>query len=192
MKKIIKIINSLLFVFFICFMFYTLISSYNTMDLAKLLTVLCILPLIMLPYILDKIKIYHMDEFLIFFYYLFILLALVMGCILKLYYKIWWFDLLAHFISGLSTSIIAFILLKENKLVSKKYKWFGFLFIIIFTISIAAVWEYFEFFCDKIFKGDAQWVKTTGVTDTMTDMLIATLGGMLSSIYYLYYLKKKN
>lgn len=192
MKKILKVVNSLLFVFFICFMAYMLISSYDTMKLSKILTVLCILPLIMVPYLLDKIKVYHMDEFLIFFYYLFLLLALVMGSILKFYYRIWWFDLFTHFISGIATSIVAFILLEKNKLVNKKYKWFGFMFIILFTISIAAGWEYFEFFCDKLFHSDAQWVFETGVDDTMTDMLIATLSGILSSIYYLYYLKKKN
>ena len=173
-------------------MVYMLISSYDTMSLSKTLTVLCILPLIMVPYLLDKIKVYHMDEFLMFFYYLFLLLALVMGSVLKFYYRIWWFDLFTHFISGLATSIVAFILLEKNKLVNKKYKWFGFMFIILFTISIAAGWEYFEFFSDKLFNGDSQWVFETGVDDTMTDMLIATLAGVLSSLYYLYYLKKKN
>lgn len=173
-------------------MAYMLISSYDTMKLSKILTVLCILPLIMVPYLLDKIKVYHMDEVLIFFYYLFLLLALVMGSILNFYYKIWWFDLFTHFISGAMTSIIAFILLQENKLVKNKYRWFGFIFILIFTISIAAGWEYFEFISDKLFHGDSQWVIETGVNDTMTDMLIATLAGLLSSIYYLYYLHKKN
>lgn len=192
MKKLLKVVNSLLFVGFICFMVYMLISSYDTMSLSKILTVLCILPVIMVPYLLDKIKVYKMDEVLIFFYYVFILLSLVMGSILKFYYRIWWFDLFTHFISGIVTSIVAFILLDKNKLINKKYKWFGFLFITIFTISIAAGWEYFEFFCDKLFDGDSQWVFETGVDDTMTDMLIATLAGLLSSSYYLYYIKKKN
>lgn len=173
-------------------MAYILISSYDAMKLSKILTVLCILPLIMVPYLLDKIKVYHMDEVLIFFYYLFLLLALVMGSILKFYYKIWWFDLFTHFISGIMTSIIAFILLQENKLIKKKYKWFGFIFILVFTIGIAAGWEFFEFASDKLFHSDTQWVVETGVDDTMTDMLIATLAGLLSSFYYLYYLHKKN
>ena len=63
-------------------MVYMLISSYDTMSLSKTLTVLCILPVIMVPYLLDKIKVYHMDEFLMFFYYLFVLLAFVMGSVL--------------------------------------------------------------------------------------------------------------
>lgn len=192
LKKLLKVVNSLLFVFFIGFIVYILISSYETISLMKVLTVLCILPLIMVPYLLDKIKVYRMDEFLIFFYYLLILLSVVMGSILKLYYKIWWLDLFAHFISGIITSIIAFIVLEKNKLINKKYKRFAFLFIILFTVTISAGWEYLEFFCDKLFNSDSQWVFESGVNDTMTDMLIATLAGILSSIYYLYYLNKKN
>ena len=129
-----------------------------------------------------------MDEFLIFFYYLLIFLSLVMGGIYKFYYRIGCFDLFVHFISGFFTSIVAFILLDKNKLINKKYKWFGFLFIILFTVSIAVLWEYLEFFCDKLFGCDTQWVFESGVDDTMTDMLIATLSGILSSCYYLYYL----
>lgn len=191
MKKLLKVVNSLLFVFFICFTVYMLVSSYDTMSLSKLLTVLCIIPLIMLVYLLDKLKIYHMDEVLIFFYYLFILLALVIGSVMGLYYKIWWFDLLVHFVSGFMTSIVAFVILQENKIIKKKNKWFCIAFIIIFSVFIGACWEYFEFFCDKLFKADAQWVKKTGMNDTMTDMLIATLASILSALYFIYYFHKK-
>lgn len=192
MKKLLKVVNRLLFIGFICFTVYMLISSYDTMNLTKMLTVLCIIPLIMVPYLLDKIKVYHMDEVLLFFYYVFLLLSIVIGSIFKFYYKIWWFDLFTHFISGIVTSIVAFILLEKNKLVNKKYRWFGFLFIVIFSVCVAVIWEYLEFFSDKLFDSDSQWVFQTGVDDTMTDMLIATFAGIISSIYYLYYLKKKN
>ena len=190
LSKLLKVVNKLFFVFFICFMICRLVTCYETMTLTNILIVLCILPLVMIPYLLDKLKIYHMDEFLLFFYYMFLLLSLIMGCVLKLYYKIWWFDLLSHFISGFVSSIVGFIILQKNNLIHNKYKWFGFVFILLFTISIAACWEYFEFVCDKIFKCDAQWVFSTGVNDTMTDMLIATFAGIISSSYYLFYLKK--
>ncbi len=172
-------------------MVYNLISAQE-IKLTCLLTTLCIFPLSMVPYLLDKIKVYHMNELFIFLYYLFLLIALVMGCLLDFYSKVWWFDLFVHFTSGVFTGIVAFILLQKNKLISRKYKWIGFLFMIMTTIGVAACWEYFEFICDNIFQGDAQKVMASGVTDTMTDMLIATLGGFLSSCYYLYDLMKKN
>lgn len=191
MKKILKIINSILFVSFICVAVYILISSYNTLELSKLLTILCVFPLIMVPYFLDKLKWYNMNESLIFVYYIFLLISLLFGSILNFYYKIWWFDLFAHFLSGVLAGLVAFIILKENKLVNKKYKLFNFIFILAFSISIAACWEYFEFASDKLFNIDVQWVAKTGVDDTMTDMLIETLGGIMMSCYYLYYMSKK-
>lgn len=132
-----------------------------------------------------------MDEVLLFFYYIFLLLSLVLGSILDYYCKIWWFDLFTHFISGILTSIIAFIILQENGLIRQDNKRFCVLFFIIFTIGIAGCWEYFEYFCDKIFGADCQYVKESGVDDTMTDMLIATLASIFVSIYYLYYMNKK-
>ena len=86
-------------------MVYMLITSYSTMKLSQILQLLCIFPLIMVPYVLDKIKGYQIDEKLIFFYYLFLLFALVMGSILKVFYQIWWFDLFTHFLSGILTSV---------------------------------------------------------------------------------------
>ena len=63
-------------------------------------------------------------------------------------------------------------------------------FITVFTISIAAIWEYFEFTIDKIGGTDTQYVTDTGVSDTMEDMLIATLPGVVGSVYYLKYLNR--
>ncbi len=172
-------------------MVYMLLTHLEHYNLTKILTVLCIFPLVMVPYLLDKIKIYHMDEVVIFFYYIFLLLSLVLGSILDYYCKIWWFDLFTHFISGILTSIVAFIILQENHLIKSNNKSFCILFLIVFTIGIAGCWEYFEYICDKIFHADCQYVKETGVDDTMTDMLIATMASILVSIYYLYYIRKK-
>ena len=191
MNKLLKVVNRLMFVFFVCFMIFMIIT-YDDVRLSKFLNILCILPIVMVPYVLDKIKLYHMSELLKFFYYLFILLAIVMGSFLGFYYKIWWFDLLVHFISGIVTSIVAILILKSNKLNNIKYSKFIFMFILIFSIALAGCWEYLEFIWDKLFYTDTQWVGASGVDDTMTDMLIATLAGILSSIYYLCYLYKKN
>ena len=180
MNKLLKVVNVLLDVFFIFFTIYMLIN-FNEIDLTKKLIVLCILPLSMVPYLLDRIKVYRKNEVVTFIYYVFLLFSLVMGYVLDYYYKVWWFDLFSHFISGIFSSVVALILLQK---INFKSKWFGFLFIILFTISVAAGWEYFEFFCDKFGGKDYQWVISTGVDDTMTDMLIATLGGILISLYY--------
>lgn len=184
---LLKVVNKLLIFIFICFVVCMLLD-FNNINLIKKSIVLCILPLSMVPYLLDKIKVYETNEFVVFIYYIFLLTSMVMGYALDYYYKTWWFDLLSHFISGIFSGIISIVLFEKLKLKNRKYNWFNFLLIIIFSISVAAVWEYIEFFSDKLFGTDNQWVISTGVSDTMTDMLIATLGGILVGLYYL----KKN
>ena len=69
-------------------------------------------------------------------------------------------------------------------LLKKELKWFHIIFMIAFGLMIASFWEFFEFASDNILGGDTQWVKETGVDDTMGDMLIAFLGSILFCIYY--------
>ncbi|MDD6223742.1 MAG: DUF2238 domain-containing protein [bacterium] len=122
-------------------------------------------------------------------YYLFIIIALVLGSIEGWYYKISWFDLFVHFLSGVITSVLSLIIIKKIHLLTIEHTAFIILFMISFTLFVASSWEFFEFFSDKILKGDAQWVALTGVDDTMTDMLIALLGSIGFSIYYLTQIK---
>ena len=51
---------------------------------------------------------------------------------------------------------------------------------------VAGIWEIFEFTCDKLFNKDAQHVLTTGVNDTMKDMIVAILGTSSMAIIYLF------
>ena len=48
---------------------------------------------------------------------------------------------------------------------------------------IAVAWELFEYFMDTYVGMNLQHTLDTGVTDTMQDMLVALLGGFLSSIF---------
>ena len=52
------------------------------------------------------------------------------------------------------------------------------------------MWEFFEFGLDTFTGSNVQWVIETGVTDTMTDMLIAFAGSILFSVVYLGAMKK--
>ena len=50
----------------------------------------------------------------------------------------------------------------------------------------ASFWEFFEFISDNIFGKDAQNVLTTGVNDTMMDMILASLGSLTFVITYIF------
>lgn len=185
MNKGIHFINKIINIGLIVFMIYKIIVDIANMSFSKILTVLSIIPILLVPFIVKKLFHYQMSEVFKLIYYLFVIVALVLGSILGWYYQISWLDLLAHFLSGVLASFCSLILLKEKKLLKENNIGFIILYMISFTLMIASFWEFFEFFSDKLLGGDAQWVVKTGVDDTMTDMLVAFLGSIGFSIYFL-------
>lgn len=187
----IKKFNQFLMISFLGIMVYLLIFHGMEMSLSKVLTTLSILPITFVPFLIVKIFHYQVSEEVKCIYYLFLLIAMILGSSLDFYYKISWFDLLAHFLSGVFTSFISLILIKKKGLLEDKNKYFIVLYMIAITLTVASLWEFFEFTSDKLLHGDVQWVKETGVDDTMGDMLIAFLGSILYSIYFLIRVKSK-
>ena len=59
-------------------------------------------------------------------------------------------------------------------------------------MGMACFWEICEYTLDLVVHNDPQKVLTTGIHDTMQDMIVCTIGALLMFIpYYLYYKKKK-
>ena len=101
---------------------------------------------------------------------------------MKFYDKIFMYDKIIHTISGIFTSILAFLILKNDK--KQKLSMLNkFIYIISFSMLVASVWEFFEYGADIIFKSDTQKVLKTGVNDTMQDMLVACFGSILFTIF---------
>lgn len=190
MSKILKILNKVLIIILLIIMFYQFIFHFSSMSISKILTTASIIPIIVIPYLIDKIFHYQMKEGLLFIYYGFIVIALGLGSILNFYTRIAWFDLLAHFIAGIVASIASWIVLEKSGLFERKRLGLIILLMITFSLSVSCLWEFFEFFSDLIFDGDAQWVKETGVHDTMEDMLIAFFGSLIFSGYIYFKVKK--
>ncbi len=186
------VLNVILIFASLCIMFYQLIFHFSTMSLAKILTTTSILPIIMIPYLIDKIFSYHPSPTLLNCYYLFVLLTLSIGSVLGFYQRIAWFDLLMHWISGEMSVLISWILLERFHLLKQERKEFIFLFSILFAVSIACGWEFFEFFSDKIFGGDTQYVIETGVNDTMEDLGMGTLGSFFVASVTFCQMKRKH
>lgn len=122
-------------------------------------------------------------------YIIFVFMAHFLGVTCELYNHIYWFDKFVHFLSGIVTSFIVIYIL--TKLKSNKSIIFNILFILSFTLSVAAFWEMFEYLCSYYFKIDPQKVIETGVIDTMHDILVAFLGSILVCICYLFEIKNK-
>lgn len=189
MNKIYALVNKIIVVTLYVFMLFQLGIKLHSMSLSKILTTLSIIPILLVPLLIKKLFKYDVSEELKLIYYLFIIVSLVLGSILGLYYKISWFDLLAHFLSGAFVSFASLILIKHKRLLKKENTGFIILFMLSASLMVASCWEFFEFFSDKILGGDVQWVAKTGVDDTMTDMLIAFLGSIIYSIHFLIQVK---
>ena len=145
------------------------------------LFIIGLLPLLFIALLIRK---YNKNLELI--YLLFLFIAYVLGYGYDYYDRIYYFDVVAHSFFGVFASIFALPLLKKTKRYDSKNKIFNIIFIIIFTLSMAVLWEITEFTIDKIF------ITTNmqkGLNNTMKDIISAFL---FSILYSLIYFEKTN
>lgn len=144
------------------------------------------IPLVLLlPRIFKKIFKIKITDAMELVYVIFIILAQFLGSVVNLYNTTWWYDLFAHFISGVLTSILALVVMDWFGVYNEKKKIFNFLFIICFTLMVASIWEFLEYGTDTFLRMNVQHSIETGVSDTMEDMLIAFLGSIIVGVSYL-------
>lgn len=179
-----KFINFLIIISVSIFSIIYLFFGNHEPGLYKNLIIISIIPVMLLPYIINKLFKANIDEEIILVYLIFIFFAHFLGTILNFYYKIAIYDKLMHGISGIMSSILAIVILVKSKCIKNNPLWVNILFIICITLTVASLWEFFEFTNDKIFSKDAQKVLTTGVDDTMLDMIYAFLASIIFSVVY--------
>lgn len=181
-----KKLNNFLIYFFSLLSICIAIKDFNNGAYDRLLGSLSIIFVFLIPRIINKIFKTKISETLQLVYILFIILVQFLGSVVNLYNNVWWYDLFAHFLSGVLTSILALIIMDWFKVYNEKNRCFNILFMICFTLMVASIWEFLEFGAFVFLKMDVQHHLTTGVFDTMEDMLIGFLGGIITSIYYLF------
>lgn len=153
---------------------------------------------IILPFVPNIFKLFgvNMTTRLQIAYVLFLGLAMVMGIDFDLY-KNWYifgnpcFDKIAHTVSGVLAAFVAKEILDDNydgrnikvtggKTIVKHYDTrFTWLFIISFVALTAAAWECFEFLYDQITGGNMQTLISSGLDDTMWDIVGALAAGIV-------------
>lgn len=181
-----KNLNRIIIFLFIAIDVYYVWERLSSGNTDRLIIALAVIPVLLGPFLIQKILKYEMGEGLKFVYYLFTFCCVILGSVLNLYNipETKGFDKVTHFVSGFLTSIVALVFLKKAKI--KKPIWFTISYILLFSIAIGGIWEFFEFFCDKITGGDTQHVIDSGINDTMGDMLAATLASLFFCFYYYY------
>lgn len=129
----------------------------------------------------------------------FVFASLFLGEVHNYYDRFWWWDIALHASSGLLLGIIGFLLvyvLNENEKIHLHMQP-GFLafFAFMFAVGMGALWEIFEFSMDQILGTNMQkpmFGDYSGLTDTMYDLILDALGGLIMAIIGYLYLKRKD
>lgn len=175
-----KLLNKILLIIMNIGTIIVAVIEFSNNNYSRVMTFVAIYPLLLLPFIINKTK-FKLSEQEVFLYYLFILLADFIGCVCNLYNTVSWYDIFVHFLSGIFTFVLATIIFR---LISKdNNKLLKILFSLGMVALIAIMWEVFEFSVDSLIHTNLQHNQDTGVIDTMQDMIVALLGGIISSIY---------
>lgn len=154
-------------------------------ELSYTLISLSVILIAFVPNILRKFKLRIFDQMEL-LYLIFILLAQVLGSMMKFYDLVPGYDKVVHFMSGIISALGGIYLLVVLKKYDKKALVFNAIFIIFTSLAVASIWEIFEFTCDNLLGNDAQRVLTSGVNDTMLDIIMAFLASSLVTLCYLY------
>lgn len=118
--------------------------------------------------------------------------SLFLGEVHGYYLKFWWWDLVLHTSSGFLLGILGFLLvyvLNEKKEIDLDLKpGFVALFAFVFAMAFGAYWEIFEYAMDRTFWTNMQ---KSGLTDTMWDLIVNSIGALIISLLGWGYLRKE-
>jgi len=128
---------------------------------------------------------------------IFVFASLFLGEIRGFYLRFWWWDIALHISSGLLLGIFGFLLvyvLNENSRIHV-YLNISFVafFAFLFAVATGVIWEIFEFGMDKIFETNMQKPMLgdpSGLTDTMWDLIVDTMGAAAISLLGWWYMKR--
>jgi len=128
---------------------------------------------------------------------LFVFASLFLGEFHSYYERFWWWDIVLHSASGLLLGIVGFLLvyvLNESRRIDlHMLPGFVALFAFAFAVTVGALWEIFEFAADQLFGMQMQKPMLgdpSGLTDTMWDLIVDTLGAALISAFGWWHMKR--
>jgi hypothetical protein len=127
---------------------------------------------------------------------IFVFASLFLGEVHGYYTRFWWWDLVLHTSSGLLMGILGFLLvhvLNETEDINLHMTpGFVAFFAFTFAVGVGTLWEVFEFAMDSLFAMNMQKPMLgdpSGLTDTMWDMIVNTLGALVIAVLGYGYLK---
>lgn len=175
------------FIFKFCIFIYILTLVYAFVvnwqgRYFKMTFVACLTPFIM-PGVMRVIKVKVSQEFHI-INIIFVYFASLWGSCLG-GYSTPYYDKFTHCASGVVIAELAYILYKHYLRNDHRHM-LMFLFVNAVNAMVALFWEFYEYALLVFFQYDAIR-NVTGVHDTITDMFVAVIGGIILSLYLLRY-----
>jgi hypothetical protein len=134
-----------------------------------------------------KFKVQYPSEFEIALM-IFIFLSLVLGSMGRFYEIFPWWDIFLHTLSGVLIGLVGFSMVYLlNRSTWEKIRLsraFVALFAFCFSMAFGVIWEIYEYTVDGLFGWNMQ---RSGLNDTMTDLIVYTIGtGIIAVLGYLY------
>lgn len=173
------------------FLVVAMIFQIFTNNWVSLFFTFLILLLVLSPYLIEKRFNIDIPEELEIVGVFLAYFSLYLGEIRGYYVKIWWWDVFLHGTASLAFGLIGFtvllVLYKKGR-VGRNPFWIS-IFAFSFAIAIGTVWEIFEFLMDSIFDLTMQ---KSGLVDTMWDLIIDSVGALISSAIGYLSLKYKH
>ena len=105
------------------------------------------------------------------------------------FYRFNHFDDVLHITSGFIGCMVARILFyfSQNETDIPRKRLFFVIYMFMFSMGIASIWELIEFGLDRYLGFDCQ---AGGLTDTMFDILDCLIGSIIATIYYYFKIRK--
>lgn len=145
----------------------------------------------LIPHYLKGTHNIHVPITFIYSAILFIFLSVFLGQFGGLYDRWHWWDAFLHLISAITFGFVGFILLYvyyvHNKL--KIPKGIILIFAFFFCLGVGALWEIIEYVIDLTLGTNMQ---VSSLDDTMNDLILGAVGGLVATIMCALYLSKFN
>ena len=135
----------------------------------------------LIPFIIEKTFKTELDGKMKVAYILFLFASQYLGSIVGLYGNGWW-DTFLHLLSGIFLAFLGFDFFSrlDDDIRTEIPKRFLFVYIVVFSMAGAALWEMYEFTSDVVLNTTMQG---NGNDDTMVDIIAGSLGGVLAAFF---------
>lgn len=135
----------------------------------------------LIPFFIEKTFKTELDGKMKVAYILFLFASQYLGSIVGLYGNGWW-DTFLHLLSGSFLAFLGFDFFSrlDDDIRTEIPKRFLFVYIVVFSMAGAALWEMYEFTSDVVLNTTMQG---NGNDDTMVDIIAGSLGGILAAFF---------